>query len=34
MLDSLNDREISAKNDHYRGAFAVFAAFAIICPGK
>jgi hypothetical protein len=24
MLDSLNDNEISAENDHYRGVFAAF----------
>jgi hypothetical protein len=29
-LDSLNDTGISAENDHYRGAFAFFACFAII----
>jgi len=29
-LDSLNDIRISAENDHYRGAFAFFACFAII----
>jgi hypothetical protein len=30
MLDSLNDTGISAENDQYRGAFAVFACFDII----
>jgi len=34
MLDSLNDIGISAENDQYRGAFAVFACFAIIFCGK
>src|SRR5580692_2933478 len=29
-LDSSNDTGILAENDHYRGAFAVFACFAII----
>jgi hypothetical protein len=29
-LDSLNHIGILAENDHYRGAFAVFACFAII----
>jgi hypothetical protein len=24
MLDSLNDNEIPAENDHYRGVFAAF----------
>jgi hypothetical protein len=30
-LDSSNDTGIPAENDHYRGAFVVFARFAIIC---
>jgi hypothetical protein len=30
MLDSLNDTGISAENDQYRGAFAVFACFPAI----
>jgi len=30
-LDSANDTRIPAENDHYRGAFVVFARFAIIC---
>jgi hypothetical protein len=30
-LDSLNDIRILAENDHYRGAIAAFARFAIIC---
>src|ERR1700734_4011147 len=30
-LDSANDTLIPAENDHYRGAFVVFARFAIIC---
>jgi hypothetical protein len=34
MLDSLNDTAISAENDQYRGAFAVFACFDIIFCGK
>jgi hypothetical protein len=34
MLDSLNDTGISAKNDQYRGAFAVFACFGIIFNSK
>jgi hypothetical protein len=34
MLDSLNDIEISAENDHYRGAFAHFACFTIIWRGE
>jgi hypothetical protein len=34
MLDSLNDTGISAENDQYRGAFAVFACFDIIFRGK
>jgi hypothetical protein len=34
MLDSLNDIGISAENDHYRGAFAHFAFFAIIWRGE
>jgi hypothetical protein len=34
MLDSLNDTANSAKNDQYRGAFAVFACFDIIFRGK
>jgi hypothetical protein len=34
MLDSLNDTGIPAENDQYRGAFAVFACFNIIFPGK
>jgi len=34
MLDSLNDTAISAENDQYRGAFAVFACFDIIFRGK
>jgi hypothetical protein len=29
-LDSSNDIRILAENDHYRGAFTVFACFAII----
>jgi hypothetical protein len=29
-LDSLNDIGIPAENDHYRGAFAVFAHFGAI----
>src|ERR1700733_12276904 len=29
-LDSSNDIRILAENDHYRGAFAVFACFPII----
>jgi hypothetical protein len=34
MLDSLNDTGISAENDQYRGAFAVFARFDIIFRGN
>jgi hypothetical protein len=34
MLDSLNDTGISAENDQYRGAFAVFACFDIILHSK
>jgi hypothetical protein len=30
-LDSANDTRNPAENDHYRGAFVVFARFAIIC---
>jgi len=30
-LDSANDTGIPAENEHYRGAFVVFACFAIIC---
>jgi hypothetical protein len=29
-LDSLNDIRILAENDHYHGAFASFARFAMI----
>jgi hypothetical protein len=29
-LDSLNHTGISAENEHYHGAFVVFAAFPII----
>jgi hypothetical protein len=34
MLDSLNDTANSAKNDQYRGAFAVFACFSSILHSK
>jgi hypothetical protein len=33
-LDSLNHNGISAENDQYRGAIAVFARFAIIWRGE
>jgi uncharacterized membrane protein len=34
MLDSLNDTGISAENDQYRGAFAVFACLDVILHSK
>jgi hypothetical protein len=33
-LDSLNDIRILAENDHYHGAFAFFARFAMICRSE